>query len=413
MHLFKKLLKPLVIFAGLVTVLTVWVVSAKVVEPNSTADRKQAAEADNAFGFRLFNELIQKEKPVTNVVVSPLSAATVVTMTAGGAAGETRDAVMKVLGVEEMNMEQVGRTAGGLLSFLESTDDAAVFKSFQSVWVGRNFKPSASFRDFNRNHFGAEVAALDFSDPAAPKYINDWVTKKTEGLVKDILDIVPPDAVLYLVNAVYFKGVWTYPFKADGTTEAPFILSNGDTVTCTMMSSPMLKVPYFYEEKLGFFAVELPYGDGRFAMTVVLPDKNRDLTEIITALNAEKWRDLTARMNIDNVLLKLPKFKLESGSLLNDALKNMGMGIAFDAGRADFSGMQDNNARSLWISRVLHKAVIEIDEAGTEAGAGTAVEIKKGPPVPQLTADRPFLFAVREISSGTILFLARVADPTK
>jgi len=396
-----------------VPVLAVWAAPVKATEPRLTNDRIQAAEADNAFGFGLFGEMIQKEEPTANVVISPLSVATTLTMANNGAAGETGDALMRVLGIEGMDIERASRTAGELLSFLESTDDDVVFKSSQAIWVNKSFKPANRFRELNQNHFKAETAALDFSDSETLGYINVWVARETGGLVKNILDMIPPEVMMYLVNAVYFNGVWTYPFEAGGTVEAPFILSDGDTVTCSMMTSGLLKVPYFYEAKLGFHAIELPYGDSRFAMTVILPEKGRALSEICSVLNAEKWRDWTARLRTDYVMLKLPKFKLECDYLLNDALKSMGMGIAFDAGRADFSGMQENSARSLWISRVIHKTIIEVNEEGTEAGAGTVVELKKGPPVRRLTADRPFLLAVRDTSTGAILFLARVANPTQ
>ena len=178
-----------------------------------------------------------------------------------------------------------------------------------------------------------------------------------------------------------------------------------------MMSSGVMLAPFLYEEKHKFYMVELPYGDGRFAMDILVPEQDRDLAAITGILNAENWRDWTAGLQTDVIRLYLPKFKLESGYQLNDALTNLGMGIAFDPRKADFSLMRENGKRNLWLSRVLHKTVIEVDETGTEAGA--AAEVAKGPKPRTLMVDRPFLVAVRDTATGAVLFLARVVDPVR
>jgi serine protease inhibitor len=413
MNLFKRIHGPKVLVSGLVMMLAVWAVPVLTAGPDPKADRAEAARVVNTFGFSLFGEMVRQEQPTANMVISPLSVSTALTMVALGAAGETRDAMKRVLSVEKPDMVQAGRTAGEYLSYLESADKEAALKSFQALWFDRGFQPAKHFKELNRKYFNTETAALDFGDPATVRFINARIAEETGGRVKNMLDNIPSDVVLCLVNAVCFKGVWTRPFKAELTSEAPFVVGHGDTVTCLMMSSGNILAPFFYAAEHGFYLVELPYGDGRFAMDILLPEKDRDLSAITGILNTENWRDWTAGLQADIIRLYLPKFKLESGYQLNNALTNLGMGIAFDPRKADFSLMQENGKRNLWLSRVLHKTVIEVDETGTEAGAAAEVRVAKGPKPRTLMVDRPFLVAVRDTDTGAVLFLARVVDPVR
>ena len=257
MNPFKKIPGFKVPVPVLVMMLALWAVTVLTAGPDPEADR---TEAVNTFGFSLFGEMVRQEQPMVNMVISPLSVSTALMMTALGATGETGDALKRILAVDKTDMAQAGQNAGEFLSYLESADadNEVALKSFQAVWFGRGFQPSNRFRELNRKYFNAETAALDFGDPATVRFINARIAEETGGRVKNMLDNIPSDVVMCLVNAVSFKGVWTRPFKAELTSEAPFTVGQGDTVTCSMMSSGVMLAPFLYEEKHKFYMVELP-----------------------------------------------------------------------------------------------------------------------------------------------------------
>ncbi len=368
-------------------------------------------ESNNAFGFELFGELATRQAPSTNLAMSPLSVATALTMTANGADGDTREAMRSVLNLAGRSTGEVNRACQGLCRYLESPDADVTFQSAQSIWVDDSFELASQFRQVSEEYFDAAVASLQFDDPGSVKIINRWVEQKTDGMVRDIVDEIPRAVVAYLVNAIYFHGAWKYPFDAGQTHPAPFTLSDGSEIMCRMMSSRHMTVPYLHDTELGFQAVELPYGDSSFVATIMLPQRGSDLNALIASMNANNWKRWIDNLETAVVSLQLPKFKLESDILLNDALTSLGMGVAFNSRRADFSKMSKEVRKDLWISRAIHKAVMDVTEEGTEAGAGTVVEMRKGPQAKSLVVDRPFLFAVREVNTGAVLFLARVARP--
>ena len=252
------------------------------------------------------------------------------------------------------------------------------------------------------------MAALDFSDPASADVINDWVAEKTNDKIDEIVQApIDPMTVMFLINAIYFNGTWTYEFDPALTEMAPFHSKDGSTGQVMMMAQ---EADLLYGWTESYQVVDLPYGGGAFTMTIVLPREDVDLDALIAALDAEGWAGLTADLEVTGLKLFLPRFKLEYEKVLNDALKALGMEVAFSGG-ADFSGIAPD--RQLYISSVKQKSFVEVDEEGTEAAAATVVEIREvsidgGPP--QLRIDRPFLFALRERLSGTILFLGKVVE---
>jgi serpin B len=253
------------------------------------------------------------------------------------------------------------------------------------------------------------VSALDFTQPSALQTINDWVNAKTQGKIPTILDEIPPDAVMYLINAIYYKGVWTYQFDSVDTEDGSFTCANGGIVSCKLMKQ---EATFAYYADAGTQVIDLPYGDRSFSMTIIMPTIGTSIDQYAASLTQTQWDEIISKLDSANVILSLPKFKLEYERTLNDELKAMGMGIAF-SDFADFTRISQDGG--LAVSRVLHKTFVEVNEEGTEAAAVTAIEIietsAEEPAKRYMTIDRPFIFAIREHNSGTILFIGKIVSP--
>jgi len=251
---------------------------------------------------------------------------------------------------------------------------------------------------------------LDFSSPTAVDIINNWVKEKTNELIPKIIDGIPDGAVMYLVNAIYFKGQWKYQFEAKNTAQKPFFLANGSGIQVPAMTQ---HASFQYFKGTGFEAVELPYNQGNYSMTILLPETGKTVNDIIPQLSQENWNIWSRQFTDRDIQLQLPKFKYEyEEKQMKPILSDMGMGVAF-IDNADFTRI--NREGGLYISRVLHKTYIETNEEGSEAAAVTAVEISytsAGPDQPYFfTINRPFIYFIQEKSTGTILFIGTVMNP--
>jgi serpin B len=366
------------------------------------------AAADNQFGFDLFNQLL-KEDQGKNVFFSPLSIAFALAMTYNGAAGETRDAMVRVLRLKGMNLDELNQASAALTKTLKSADPQIELAIANSLWARQGVKFNETFLARNRQYFNAEVASIDFTSPQAAGTINAWVNKNTKGKIPAIVDRIDAQ-VLFLVNAVYFKGQWQKKFDKALTQDQPFHLASGAQKQIPLMSQTG-SYPYPRGEK--FQAVSLPYGNGGTSLCLFLPDEGASLNDFLKGLTYERWEQWMKSFRKTPGTVKLPRFKLDYDRNLNDTLKALGMGVAF-TNNADFSGMRAE--RDLKISEVKHKAIVEVNEEGTEAAAATSVGMRTTSMRPQqepftFIADRPFLMAIRHQDSGTILFLGTVMEP--
>jgi serine protease inhibitor len=252
------------------------------------------------------------------------------------------------------------------------------------------------------------VTGLNFDDPAAADIINAWVKENTNGKITEIVDApIDPLTVMFLINAIYFKGTWTYQFDEDETKDDWFRLPDGTKKPCKMMEQRGF---YKYFESEDFQAVDLPYGDGDFSMTIFLPYWNINIDSLIAKFDQENLNYWLSCFSSDSGDIYIPKFTLEYELKLNEALKALGMGIAFTSA-ADFSKMYENV--TVWIDQVKHKTFVEVNEEGTEAAAATVVEITYGPGPPGfwMRVDHPFIFVIRENKSQTILFMGKIVEP--
>ena len=376
-----------------------------------TSAEAQVAGASVDFGLALLGEVQGAESAKANLMISPLSASTALGMTLNGAQGTTFDAMRRTLGFGDLTQAQVNAAYRGLLAQFRARDPKVQLALANSLWYERTFPVFSSFADTLRSAFDAEVRGLDFADPASPKTISQWAEEKTGGRIKDLVKEIAPDEVLFLVNAVYFKAPWSAPFDSASTYPADFTRLDGSTVRVPTMSRDGV---FRGLTNGALSAVELLYGDSAFSMVLLAPASGHSLAPILPRLEPARWNALLDSLRVTRFLLTLPRFRFDYGTRLDPALRNLGMGIAFDRERANFGGIADLRAlgRNLYISRVEQKAFIDVNESGTEAAAATAVGIGITSLPPQLRFDRPFLFAVRERSTGAILFAGRVGDPS-
>jgi serine protease inhibitor len=367
--------------------------------------------ANTKLGFSLFNE-IRKTEQDKNIFISPFSISVALAMTLNGAAGETEQAMTNTLQLHGLDSESINTGYAGLRQTLLTSDPKVTLTIANSLWARQGFSFKPDFLQRNTQFFGAEISTLDFDNSSASKTINQWVDTNTNGKIQKIVgDQIDPITVLFLINAIYFKGTWQKEFDPSKTREGPFHLANGDEKQVPMMRQQRW-YPYYREEN--FQAISLAYGDGQMSMYIFLPDRESDLNIFLENLNAESWENWMSQFHEQDVSLVMPKFKLEYGKTLNDPLKALGMDVAFDPELADFSRMASLEFGNLYIEKVVHKTFVEVNEEGTEAAAATSVEVgvKSVPPPPiSFSVDRPFFFAIRDNETKTVLFMGIVVEP--
>jgi len=372
-----------------------------------TSSERSIISASNVFGLDLVARVVAADTRA-NVVLSPLSASMALGMTLNGANAATFDAMRDPLGFGGLTREEINTSYRGLIDLLTDLDPRVRFEIANAIWAREGFPFHQAFFDAVSAAFDARAESRDFDDPATVAAINAWVDEHTDGLIDEIVDSLDPSLVMLLVNAIYFDGAWTTQFDPADTRVRPFTRADGSTVDVDMMSLTDVEVRTGGGPNYG--AIEIPYGGEAFSMVIVLPDPGTSASDVMATLDSGAWDALTAglaRRELD--LIELPKFTLTYDAYLNDALQAMGMDAAFRPG-ADFTRMSPRGDE-LCISFVRQKTFIEVDERGTRAAAVTAVGIGVVS-FSGFVVDRPFLFAIRERLSGTILFMGLVGDPT-
>ena len=373
-----------------------------------TPAERTLVQSDNKFGLKLFKEMIKEEKD-KNVFVSPLSVSMALGMTYNGANGETQEAMQKTLELDGLTIQEVNQSYKSLIELLKGLDPKVRFQIANSIWYRQSLTFEEGFINLNKTYFTAEVSGLDFNDPKAVDIINGWVDKNTNGKIKEIVaPPIDPLTVMFLINAIYFKGFWTYQFDKKLTKDDWFTLPDSSTKPCKMMNQ---KGEFKYLQNDNFQAIDLPYGDSDFSMTIFLPNPKVDIDSLIGEFNQENWDLWINSFSKREVILEFPKFTLEYELKLNDVLKALGMGIAFDPNQADFTKMY-KGPENAYISKVKHKTYVEVNEEGTEAAAVTSVEMEMTSAPPWMRVDRPFVFVIRENKSRTMLFMGKIVEPT-
>jgi serpin B len=371
---------------------------------------KAVVNADNTFGIKLFKKLNEESETEENIIISPLSVSIALGMTYNGTNGETKEAMENTLELQGLSVEEINESYKTLIDELTTIDPKVTLNIPNSIWYRNTFDVLQGFININQNYFYAKVIPLDFDDPASVGIINNWVAENTNQKIPEIIDSIDLAAVMFLINAVYFNGTWVYEFDEQHTEPETFYLSNGTTKQVEMMQQ---EATLSYATNDLFEAVDLYYGSGNFSMVILLPKETNTPDDIIEQLNTENWTNWMSGFSEKNIQLLLPKFKLEYGKRLNDALTSLGMGVAFNHPCcADFSKINPNY--QLYIGFVKHKTFIDVNEEGTEAAAVTIVGLEYtsvGDTPYIFTVNKPFLFAIKERDTNAIIFLGKVMEP--
>ncbi|MEO2015312.1 MAG: serpin family protein [Fuerstiella sp.] len=384
-------------------------------QQGTTMDVSGIVEGGNQFAFDLYQELRSEEG---NLFFSPSSISTALAMTYAGAAGETEAEMAKTLHFQ-MPKDQLHDGMHALQAYWTTPDKQKGIRLnlANRLWGNEGYEFLPEFLTVTREKYGAELARLNFAQTEdARQTINGWIEDQTEDKITELLPagVLSADTKLVLTNAVYFHGTWSDPFKKDRTKEDDFHLTATDKIKVPIMHR---WDEFRYGAADDLQILELPYGDGSLSMVVLLPQEIGGLANLETKLtlqNLQRW--MTSVKHEDEVKVYLPRFKTTSQFQMADTLKAMGMELAFNGNTANFLGM--TGGRDLFISEVIHKAFVDVNEEGTEAAAATAIimeppsapfEEPKEPPV--FRADHPFVFMIRDNRNGAIMFLGRITNP--
>jgi serpin B len=372
-----------------------------------TSVERQKVAADNAFTLKLFKNIDSANTVGANLFISPLSVSFALGMTSNGAAGQTLTAIDKTMNFTGFSQGQINSYYDKLITDLPKLESNTTINIANSILYRQNFSVLPQFAQTNTNYYHAKVQALDFNSPAAVSTINNWVSEQTNGKIPTIINSVPADVVMYLINAIYFKSDWNTKFDAAKTAPLPFYLADNSSVQTQFMDG---KIDYKRYDNTEAHVFELPYVNKKYSMVIVMPETGTTLRQLVTGLDSVKWKTWMAGLYGANTEIKLPKFTFSYNVGLNGALKALGMGVAF-GGNADFSGI--NATVPLQITEVKHKAFIAVDESGTTAAAVTSVAIGLTATLnpPPTVIDHPFIFAIREMSSGLVLFVGTMNNP--
>jgi serine protease inhibitor len=372
-------------------------------------------QASNDFAFELLRETWDRESERPNVFLSPLSASMALGMILNGADGETFEAMRSTLGWEDMTQDQINQAYRDLMELLLDLDPSVELLVANSTWAREGLPFLPEFFQAVQEWFDAEARELDFEDPAAVDAINAWAEEKTNGRIPEVLEQIEPHQILFLLNAVYFKGDWTSQFDRGETGPADFTLADGSQVQVQRMNG---KLPVGVRQLPGGGQVgELPYGGQAFVMNVVLPPPDGSLEDLLADLDAATWAEWTVGFPQDyadarEIQVGLPRLELTYSKELNDVLSDMGMGIAFEPHEADFSRLIElSPPQNAYLDFVKQDTFLRVDEEGTEAAAVTTVGVGIVSMPPSLIVDRPYLLVIRERLSGSILFMGAIGDP--
>lgn len=378
-------------------------------------DENRLSKANTQFSTNLFQQIASSDDS-KNLLFSPYSVHQALAMAMNGNDGKVLEEFIKILQLEGMSLDDANQAIKDLTSFLLDVDPRVKLNLANGIWYKEDFQVQIPFKNAAQQYFNAEIAPLDMEDPNSVKIINNWIEKQTNNLIKDMLDFIPADAVMYLVNAIYFKGEWTYNFPIGNTRKEKFTLHNGQEIMADMMNlgEPAGFKAYGTSE---YTYLEIPYSSEQYSMGILI-NESGDLSQLsphVTMENLNEWRTNSRDVNL---ILKMPKFKIEFRiDNLSSDLQAMGLVKPFSFHKDNFTQLFSNPTDLLKINRVIHQAFIEVDEKGSEAAAATIVEVvvvvslppNKMPTI--FTLDRPFIFFIQEKHSGAILFMGKLENP--
>jgi len=404
----NKILPLLIVILLLSAVLVFLVIKSKevgTVNPNPP-DEVETMSGD--FDTDLFKESFSASEN-KNVVVSPFSVKMALSMAAQGANGKTLEEMNKVIGLDETSNEYFRRLIEDA-----AKDGDITLNIANSVWLRQGLQFNPAYMDILDSYYMAQASTLDFAEPSSKDTINKWVSEKTNGKIEEIVDKIEPLDIAFLINAIYFNANWSTPFEEGYTSKKDFTLLDGSKVKADLMSKT---AHLLYQENNEFQAVELPYGENeRYVMRVYLPKEDVKFDKFVKGIDKESLQQWGGDFGSMKGVLELPKFKTEYSNSMKDILISMGIKEAFNSNSADFSKMVTVEGQNVYISEVMHKTYIDVNEKGTEAAAATSIEMSAtSAPQPEemfeMIVDRPFVFTIDDKESGEILFIGAIINP--
>lgn len=369
-----------------------------------TKSQQDIVNKGNGFAFKLFGEIYKSEAD-KEVFISPFSMEAALSMLCNGAEGSTFTEIENALGYKGFSKDEINGTYRLLTEALLKADNTTKFSIANAMWLNRQFPVLPAFASTLTENYGAKVANLDFSSPNALEAINKWTKESTGGMIPTLFDHLEPSWVYILANALYFKGIWSEKFDAENTRQETFYCLSGETVKTDFMRGE-IPCRYTYDEDSRAEMCELPFGNKSFQLCILLPDARIDFNGFVKGLSAEKWDAISKNLYSTDLYVILPKMDVSftGTDSFKDALVAMGIQSAF-SGAADFSALSNVPT---YISDVIQKARFKMDENGAEAAAVTGLIAKETAvawPPRQFFADHPFVYAIREFSTGAILFI--------
>lgn len=364
--------------------------------------------AINGFAFQVFSQLCERGEN-RNLFISPLSLSIAMALLYNGADGSTKQELAQLLGIQDIEPDRVNTAYAALIYGLEQrSHHLSHLDIANSLWARQGLTFKSEFRQSSQNFYSTEVFNLDFAKSDNLSVINGWIDRQTNGKIKEIVSLgdLNANTILILLNAIYFRGVWKQQFNKADTKESPFILSDRKSKLHPMMSQ---SGTYDYFQNQDFQAIALPYSESDISTIVFLPDDRNSLTDFLHHLNFEKfreWRSQFLRMQGD---LVLPRFTIEYEESLMDVFKTLGLEIALSVS----ANYQKIANESIAISDIKHKALIEVNEEGTEASAVTGVMMQRSLRQKfRMVVNRPFFCVIQDERAGVILFMGAVWEPS-
>lgn len=373
-----------------------------------TAAQQQRVSQDNEFAFDLMKQTLAMTNE-NNVFISPLSVSLALGMARNGAVGTTKTEMGTALKMGGMNDTEINEYYRVMQTTLPGIDPKTKFSIANSVWYRNTFNVKADFLKINVDYFNSKAASLDFNSPDAISIINKWCSDSTNGLIPAIINQIEPEQMMFLINAIYFKGIWVKPFDKKQTYESNFTNELHQQMKVNMMNKTD---SFAYTESDDAQYLDLPYGNKAFSMTVILPKGVNKASDVFSTLTPAGFKQTVKEMAVQKVIVSFPRFRVKNRFMLNDVLTSMGMRKAFQE-NAEFDNI--SVMKPLFIGFVQHDTYVEVTEEGTEAAAVTSIGFTTTsiPDYPVFMVNRPFAFVIREKSTGVILFMGKIGNAEK
>ncbi|WP_323300623.1 serpin family protein [Crocosphaera sp. UHCC 0190] len=384
-------------------------VSPRMIFLKSSLDEKRLVSAHTQLGFQLFSTLA-KGNQEQNIFISPTSVALTLSMLYNGATGDTKQEIAQVLGIQGVEIDALNRANQGLESHLNLENPQSPLIVANSLWARQGFTFRYQFLKNNRDYYNDQITNLNFASGEASGIINRWVTENTQGKIKNIINQIQADDVLFLINTAYFQGTLQVGFDQKLTTEKSFHLSRNVSKLYPFMSR---QGTYSYFENSQFQGIKLPYGDGNLSFSLLLPKKTDQLSQVFQDLTLKKWQKLSSKFRKTSGLLQLPRFTLNYEVDLTKSLQSLGLSTMFNPSQAGFSKLTSHSA---YINSIKHQALLEFNEKGKQVPSVKSMNLKvasiiSSPPQFTMIVDRPFFCLIQDDNTGAILFMGSIFEP--